>query len=154
MTTQILLREDVDHLGQRGDIVRVRRGYAFNYLVPQGYAYIADPVTLRKQAKLRKEREKKAEEDRKVAGEQSQVLTGRAFTFEVKVDHDGHMYGSVSSVDIMHRVKEEMGIELEKRAVQLRHPIKAVGAYEVLLKLKEGVTCSIQLKVVPEQPKA
>jgi large subunit ribosomal protein L9 len=152
--TQVLLREDVDSLGQKGDIVRVKPGYAFNYLVPQGLAYMADAATLRKQAKLRQERQQRAESDRKMAEEHAVKLAELALSFEVKVDHDGHMYGSVSTLDIANQVTEKTGIELEKRAVQLKHPIKAIGAYEVALRLKEGVVCTIHLKVVPEVTKA
>ena len=151
MANKFLLIEDVEALGRSGDIVSVKPGYARNYLVPQGFAVIADKNALRMQAKLQEERINRAAEDKKDSEALATRLEGLTISKVVKVDHDGHMYGSVTTADIANLLKDEHGISIEKRAVQLKHPVKEVGVFTVQLKLKEGVTSSITLKVAPEE---
>jgi large subunit ribosomal protein L9 len=146
MRNQLLLLEDVEDLGRSGDVVSVKPGYCRNFLLPQKKAVIADKFTLRMQAKLKEEREKRAETDRKDAQELSGKIEGMVLAIEVKVDPDGHMYGSVSATDIV-RLFEKEGIVLEKRNIVLAHPIKTLGVHPIQLKLKEGVPAQITLKV-------
>jgi large subunit ribosomal protein L9 len=148
--TRILLLEDVDNVGRKGDIATVKPGYAFNFLIPQKLALIADAQAMRRQARLQEERRKKAEVDRKEAEETAARLNGETVAKEVKVDHDGHMYGSVSSHDIMELIKLQTGIELEKKALQLKHAIKQTGVYDIVVRLKEDITATIHVKVMPE----
>lgn len=151
MAQKLLLIEDVEDVGRSGDIVNVKPGYARNFLLPQGVAVIADKRALLMQSRLKEERQKKAVHDKKESEELASRLNGLTVTKVVKVDHEGHMYGSVSSTDVVHLLQEEHGIAVEKRSVQLKHPVKEVGVSELTLKLKEGVTAAITLKVVPEE---
>lgn len=151
MGNQLLLLEDVDDLGRSGDVVSVRPGYARNFLLPQKKAVVVDQRTLRMQARLKEEREKRAEEDRKEAEIASKKIQGRVLTVEVKVDQEGHMYGSVSAIDIV-RLWEKEGVQLEKKFVQLAHPLKTLGTFEIALKLKEGVPASFTLQIVSDVP--
>lgn len=146
MSNQLLLLQDVDELGRSGDVVRVKPGYARNFLLPQKKAVVADKFTLRMQAKLKEERAKRAEVDRKESEETAAKINGMVLTIEVKVDPDGHMYGSVSATDII-RLFEKEGIKLERRNVVLPQPIKTLGVHPIHLKLKEGVPAQITLKV-------
>lgn len=146
MRNQLLLIEDVDDLGRSGDVVSVKPGYSRNFLLPQKKAVIADKYTLRLQAKLKEERAQRAEVDRKDAEEMAKKIEGMVLSIEVKVDPDGHMYGSVSSLDIV-RLFESEGITIERRNVVLQHPIKTLGVHPINLKLKEGVPAQITLKV-------
>ena len=150
MATQILLLEDVEHLGHKGEIVNVKSGYAFNFLIPKKFALVANANAVRRQARLQEERKVKAAEDRKDAEAIAERLKDATFTVEVKVDHDGHMYGSVSTHDIINLIKAQSGIELDKRAVPLKHPIKQTGVHELNLRLKEGVEALVHLKVLVE----
>ncbi len=150
MAKKLLLLEDVEHLGRRGDLVNVKEGYAFNFLIPQGFALIATVDALRRQAKLQEERKKIAESDRKESEELAARLNGETLTFMVKVDHEGHMYGSVSSLDVIHQIKLQTGIELDKRFVMIKHPLKETGVFDITLRLKEGIVAQIQVKVLPE----
>lgn len=151
MAKQLLLIEDVDDLGRSGDIVNVKPGYARNFLMPQGFAVVADKAALRRQAKLQALRQQKAVEDRKESEHLAQKFEGLVVSTIVKVDHEGHMYGSVSSLDITHLLKEQTGIDLEKKSIQLKHPLKETGVYTINVKLKEGIETSFQLKVVSEE---
>ena len=151
MGNQLLLVADVDDLGRSGDIVSVKPGFARNYLLPQKKAVIADKFTLRMQARLKEEREKLAAIDRKEAEAVAAKIEGMTLSIVVKVDPDGHMYGSVTAAEIA-RLLSEQGHSVEKRHVVLLQPIKALGVYPLTLKLKEGVPASITLKVVSDSP--
>lgn len=151
MAQKLLLLEDVDVLGRKGDLVSVKPGYARNFLVPQGLAIIADTRALRIQERLQEERRKKAAEDKKESEALAQKLTDVEVVAVVKVDHEGHMYGSVSAMDVVHLLLDQHKIQVEKRFVQLPHPIKAVGSHSIKLKLKEGIATAITLKVEAEE---
>ncbi|MFQ5729535.1 MAG: 50S ribosomal protein L9, partial [Waddliaceae bacterium] len=103
-------------------MVSVKPGYARNYLLPKRLAVIADKNTLKMQEKLQEERRKKAATDRKDAEELAKHLESVVLTAMVKVDEEGHMYGSVSALDIVHMLKEQQNMEIEKGSVQLKHP--------------------------------
>jgi large subunit ribosomal protein L9 len=149
--TKLLLIEDVEGLGQSGEIVTVRPGYARNFLLPNGAALVADKSALRMQARLQEERRKKAIADKKEAEELAGQIEGKVLTKLVKVDHEGHMYGSVSVSDIIHLFQEQAGLAIERRSVQLKHALKEIGVHTIAIKLKEGVTSNFTLKIVSEE---
>ena len=149
--SKVLLIEDVDHLGRKGDLATVKPGYSYNYLLPQGFALIADKAALRRQARLQEERRLKAEEEKREADEMAARLNGETVEVEVKIDHEGRMYGSVTVLDLINLLKLKTGIQLEKKMVQLKTAIKEIGVFEIPLRLKEGVEALIQLKILPEQ---
>lgn len=149
--SKLLLIEDVESLGRSGDIVSVRPGYARNFLLPQGLALVADQSALRMQTRLQEERRKKAIQDKKEADELAVHIEGKTLTTIVKVDHEGHMYGSVSAADIAHLFQEQENIAIEKRAIVLKHALKETGVHNLSIKLKEGVAASFTLKIVPEE---
>lgn len=151
MQNQLLLIEDVDNLGRSGDVVSARPGYARNFLIPQKKAVVADKFTLRMQARLKEERAKRAEVDRKDAEIIAQKINSMVLEIEVKVDPEGHMYGSVAALDIVTAFEKE-GFQLERKNVVLPHPIKEVGVHTIQLKLKEGVPASFTLKINSDKP--
>lgn len=149
MSNQLLLIQDVDDLGRSGDIVSVKPGYARNFLLPQKKAVIADKFTLRMQARLQDERKQQAAVDKTASEELAARILGLVVTIHVKVDPDGHMYGSVSAQDIV-RLLGEQGVSLERKNVVLPQPIKLLGSHPIHLRLKEGIPAQIQLDVVSE----
>lgn len=151
MAQQLLLIKDVDHLGRSGSIVRVKPGFARNYLIPMGYAIVADKKALRMQASLQEKREQLAVVDKQESEKLAEKIQGITLSTTVKVDHEGHMYGSVAAVDIVHLLAAQLGLEVEKRAVQLKHPIKTVGEHKVLIKLKEDVKAELLLTITAEE---
>ena len=153
MPTQLLLLEDVDDLGRSGDLVSVKPGFARNYLLPQRKALFADENARRMQARLQEERAKKAAVDKQAAEEVAARMDDLVLTIVVKVDHEGHMYGSVSALDVVRLLQEQHGVALEKKMVQLAHAIKETGVHAIRLKLKEGVPASLKLKVLAEGAK-
>jgi large subunit ribosomal protein L9 len=149
MRNQLLLLDDVDDLGRSGDIVSVKPGFARNFLIPQKKAVVADKFTLRMQAKLKEERSKRADIDRKESEELAKKIEGMVLEFRVKVDPDGNMYGSVTQSDII-ELFDGLGIKLERRSILLQHAIKSLGVQTINLKLKEGIPTHFTLKVVSE----
>lgn len=148
---KLLLVEDVEHLGRSGDIVTVRPGYARNFLLPQGFGIIADKQALSMQSRLQEERKKRALVDKKEAEVLAKSLEEITLSTKVKIDQEGRMYGSVSALDVIHMLKEQHNIALEKKAVQLKHAIKETGVYPLTIKLKEEVVTKITLEVIPEE---
>ena len=149
MKQQLLLLEDVDSLGRKGEIVSARPGYIRNFLLPRGLAAVATPNMLRKQEVLRKEREQQAIVDRKESEELAKKLNGISLEITVKVDPEGRMYGSVGVSDILSLFGDK-GFEIEKRFVQMTRPIKETGKHKVSLKLKEDVLSECDLTIIPE----
>ena len=150
--TKLLLIQDVEDLGRSGEIVSVKPGYARNKLLPCGAAVMADKKALRMQARLQEHRAQKAIADKA----DSEALKSKIDAFEgiitvVKVDHEGHMYGSVTALDIVHLLEQQASIQVEKRCVQLKHAIKDTGEFTIHLKLNEGVTADVKLTIEPEQ---
>lgn len=150
MATKVLLIEDVEHLGRSGDIVSVREGYARNFIIPRKLGLAADKNAIRRQAALQEARRKKAEEDRAEAEKLAAALNGLTLVTEVKVDHEGHMYGSVAQQDIVHLLKEQHRVEVEKNMIRMKQHIKNVGTHRIEFRLKEGVDAVVTLKVFAE----
>ncbi|HSX14279.1 MAG TPA: 50S ribosomal protein L9 [Chlamydiales bacterium] len=149
MKQQLLLLNDVDSLGRKGEIVTAKPGYIRNFLLPRGLAVIASTHTLRKQETLRKEREQQAIVDRQESDLLAKQLEGLVLETKVKVDPEGHMYGSVTPNDVA-RLFVEKGFAIDRKYIQINRPIKETGMHKVPLKLKEGVLVNCQLSIIPE----
>jgi large subunit ribosomal protein L9 len=150
MKQQYLLISDVEDIGRSGEVISVKPGFARNFLLPQQKAVPASEHTLRMQERLKAERAKQADVDRKEAEELAAKLQGLTLTTTVKVDQEGNMYGSVGYADIIELFAKE-GLQMDRRNIGLNKPIKTTGAHPMTLKLKEGVTCSYTLNVVGEE---
>ncbi|MCH9633811.1 MAG: 50S ribosomal protein L9 [Chlamydiae bacterium] len=153
MKNQLLLLEDIHNVGRKGDLVRVKPGYARNFLLPQQKALVADKSVVKIQARLKEERAKQSILDKKDSEDIAQKLRTTVVTQIVKVDAEGHMYGSVTAKDLVDLLQAE-GISIERRMVSLEHPIRQIGVHTVNLKLKEGVQAHFNLKVEPEEGSA
>lgn len=146
---EVILREDVDKLGRRGEVVKVAEGYGRNFLLPRG---LAMPVTVSNKAII--ERERKAHEAR-VAKEKAEWESVAArinsirFVAPRKVGENDVLYGSVTSGDIAEFLKGK-GVEIDKRKVQLEEPIKHLGDHEVKIKLHPEVVATIKVLVSKE----
>ncbi len=149
MKQQLLLLEDVDGLGRSGDVVTAKPGFIRNFLLPQQKAVSADKHTLKMQARLKEEREKRAAVDRKEAEVQAEQIKTLVLAIEVKVDPDGKMYGSVSTLDIA-RLLQAKGYQIERKSVLLSQAVKTLGNHTINLRLKEGVPATFTLEVQPE----
>jgi large subunit ribosomal protein L9 len=147
---EVILREHVDNLGRRGDIVKVAEGYARNYLLPRKLALAVTEAN-----KRQIERERKIAEVRE-ANEKTdaEVFAGRLTQVEIeiarRVGESDTLYGSVTSADIAHALQAK-GFEIDKRKIQLPEPLKALGEVHVPVKVHREVTAQLRVKVVAQQ---
>ncbi len=147
--TKVLLREDVDDLGARGEIVRVRSGYARNYLLPRNLAVEATAGNVKGIEAERAALLKKEAKERATAEGQSQQMSSLVLDFKRKAGEQGALYGSVTSMDIAEALKER-GYEIDRHRIHLREPLKRLGEYSVPVRLHREVTIDLQVKVNPE----
>ncbi|MCA1618738.1 MAG: 50S ribosomal protein L9 [Acidobacteria bacterium] len=148
-TTNVLLREDVEHLGARGEIVKVKAGYARNYLLPRKLAVEATPGNVKQIEAERGALLKKEAKERAGAEAQSAQMGGLRLNFERKVGEHGLLYGSVTAMHIADAIKEQ-GYEIDRRRVSLPEPIKETGEYTVSVRLHREVTVEIPVTVSGE----
>src|SRR6187549_3713999 len=147
--TKVLLREDVDDLGARGEIVRVRAGYARNYLLPRNLAVEATTGNVKGIEAERAALLKKEAKERATAEAQSQQMGSLNLEFKRKAGEQGALYGSVTSMDVAEELKER-GYEIDRHRIHMREPLKRLGEYTVPVRLHREVTMDLQVKVVAE----
>jgi large subunit ribosomal protein L9 len=147
--TKILLREDIDDLGARGEIVRVRAGYARNYLLPRKLAVEATTSNVKQIEQERGALLKKEANERATAEGQAEKMRALVLNFERKAGEQGALYGSVTSMDIAEALKER-GYEVDRHRIHLREPIKRLGEVAVPVRLHREVTVDLLVKVAAE----
>lgn len=147
--TKVLLREDVDDLGARGEIVRVRAGYARNYLLPRKLAVEATAGNVKGIEAERAALLKKEAKERSTAEGQSQQMSSLVLEFRRKAGEQGALYGSVTSMDVAEALKEK-GYEIDRHRIHLREPLKRLGEFTVPVRLHREVTIDLKVKVSAE----
>jgi len=147
--TKVLLREDVDDLGARGEIVRVRSGYARNYLLPRNLAVEATAGNVKGIESERAALLKKEAKERSSAEAQSEQMGTLELEFKRKAGEQGLLYGSVTSMDVAEALRER-GYEIDRHRIHLREPLKRVGEYTVPIRLHREVTIDLKVRVAPE----
>ena len=147
--TKLLLREDVDDLGARGEIVRVRAGYARNFLLPRKLAVEATAGNVKQIERERAVLLKKEAGERATADAQADQMRSLVLNFERKSGEQGALYGSVTSMDIAEALKTK-GYDIDRHRIHLREPLKRVGDFTVPLRLHREVSVDLQVKVSPE----
>ena len=144
---EVLLKEAIPNLGERGDVVKVASGYARNYLIPQKKAVHVSKATMQlveeEQRAIEKENRKKLDNLRTLADS----LTKKSYTIETRVTEEGHLFGSVGPRQVLDVLAED-GFELKEESVVLEEHIKEVGVYSIPIKLSPEVGCEIKLWVV------
>ncbi|HKQ74648.1 MAG TPA: 50S ribosomal protein L9 [Blastocatellia bacterium] len=147
---ELLLNEDVDNLGVRGDLVKVKPGYGRNYLLPRGLAVQATPGNKKQIELQRRSLLKKEAKERDTATQQADLLKEVTLEFSRKVGEHGILYGSVTSMDIADAFAAK-GYEVDRRRILLKDPIKEPGEFEVPIKLHREVTTQIKVVVRNEE---
>lgn len=145
---KVILLEDVKSLGKKGDIVNVSDGYARNAILPKKLGVEATPKNLN-DLKLQKQHEAKvAQEIYEAAVELSKTVEEQKVVVKIKCGEGGRLFGAVSTKEIAAAAKEQTGLDLDKKKMQLADPIKALGTYEVPVKLHPKVTAKLSVQVV------
>ena len=147
---EVILREHVDHLGRRGDIVKVAEGYARNYLLPRKLALAVTEANKRQIDREKRVAEVREAEERSQADALAQRLTQLEIEIARRVGEHDALYGSVTSADIAHALQAK-GFEIDKRKIQLAEPIKSLGEVHVPVRIHRDVTAQVNVKVVAQQ---
>lgn len=146
---QIILQENVEHVGTRGEVVDVKPGYARNYLLPRKLAMEASPANLKRIEKIRATLAKRTATERGEAQAQAELLNLVVLTLARKAGENDQLFGSVTAADLAEELAKQ-GFEVDKRRIQLADPIKVVGEYTASVKLVHDVGASFKVVVVRE----
>lgn len=146
---KVILRKDHEKLGPVGTVADVKDGFARNYLIPQGIAYPANEGTMRALDEEKKQSERRASKQQKTAAALAAELEKISLTLKMKVGEDDKLFGAVTNQMIADELKAK-GIELDKRSIEIEEPIKALGIYDIPIKLHHDVTGKVKVWVVRE----
>jgi large subunit ribosomal protein L9 len=146
---EIILRQAVENLGKPGDVVKVKPGYARNYLLPHGLAYEATPGNLKRIQQERDRLEAAENERRGTAQGLAERLEQVSLTFSARVGEEGKLFGSVTAADLATQL-EAQGFHIEKRQIDLHEPIKALGVYRVPIRLHADVKPEVRVWVIKQ----
>ncbi len=146
---QVILRNDVDGLGKRGDIVDVADGHARTFLLPKGHAMKATAGAVEQAAKMRRARDLKDQSDREAATTVASALVPQVISITAKA-HDDKLFGSIHDADIAAAVEEQTGIALDRKVIQIDEPIREVGQHTVTAQLHSDVSFPIRIDVIAE----
>tara|TARA_B100000401_G_C52780652_1_gene708094 strand:- start:163 stop:609 length:447 start_codon:yes stop_codon:yes gene_type:complete len=146
---QVIIKKKIEKLGDVGDIITVKDGYARNYLLPRGLVVKATPGNLKEveliKSQIQKKNEKKINDQKELA----KKLSNLKINIPVKVGEDNQIFGSVTSTNIIEFLIEK-GFEVNKKSIKLDEPIKSLGIHNVILKLDEGIESNIKVYVIKE----
>ena len=143
---KVILKEDVDNLGDMGNVVEVKNGYGRNYLIPRDLAVEANTKNIKQlehQKKLLQSKIKKVKQEGETLAEKISAIS---ISIEVKSGEEGKLFGSVTSKDIAEAIAEQ-GVEIDKRKINLSEPIKRLGEYEISVKVRQDVLATVKLEV-------
>jgi large subunit ribosomal protein L9 len=146
-STEIILTENIPGLGAEADVVKVRRGYARNFLLPQGKAYEVTKRSLRQLDNLKAKRAAREAAELNEAEELARRISKLKVVFTLETGETGKAFGSVTAQDLVKRLKNELGNEIDRHCVVLEHPLKTTGEHEVSIKLHHDVTAKFAFQI-------
>jgi large subunit ribosomal protein L9 len=145
---QVILREDVASLGHAGDLVKVKPGFARNYLLPQGKAIVATEASKRELEHQKRVIAEKVRRDRELLDAERKKYDGVVVEIAAQAGEEGKLFGSVTAAQIADALVER-GLEIDRRRIDLADPIKSLGEHDVVVRLHRDVTATLKVNVVP-----
>jgi large subunit ribosomal protein L9 len=145
---KIVLRDDVENLGRKGDVIEVADGYARNYLVPRGLAMKATRGVVAQAEAMRRNRAAKEVRDREAAEAQAAQLAGKRVEIKARAGEAGRLFGSVTSSDIADALRDQFGVVVDRRRIALAEPVKEISDVEVVVRLHTDVDATVTVAVV------
>jgi large subunit ribosomal protein L9 len=146
-STEIILTENIPGLGAEADVVKVRRGYARNFLLPQGKAYEVTKRSLRQLDNLKAKRAAREAAELNEAEELARRIGKLKVVFTLETGETGKAFGSVTAQDLVKRLKNELGNEIDRHRIVLEHPLKTTGEHEVSIKVHHDVTAKFAFQI-------
>lgn len=151
-TVKVILRETMEKVGDAGDVVTVKPGYARNFLLPQGLAYEATAANIRQLEEEQRRAEARARRDYLEARRRASALEDISLTFQARAGEESKLFGSIGSADIVDRLNEQgLDFTVDRRDVELEEPIKQLGVYNVPIKLHADVRPEIKVWVIKQE---
>jgi large subunit ribosomal protein L9 len=147
---KVVLRDDVENVGRKGDLIEVTDGFARNYLVPRGLAMNATKGVVQQAEAMRRNREARDAREREAAQSLADQLAGQRIELRARAGEGGRLFGSVTSADVVDAVRTQTGVALDRRKTQLTDPLKELGPVEIPVKLHSDVEVTLTVDVVPE----
>jgi large subunit ribosomal protein L9 len=147
---KVVLRDDVDKLGQKGDVVDVADGYARNFLVPRGLAIKAENGAVRQAEAMRRNRSARELRDREAAQTLADRLVGKTLSVPARAGEGGKLFGSITAADIAAALQAQFGVELDRRRLGLEEPLKELGTVELPVRLHPDVVATLTIEVVAQ----
>ena len=149
-TLKVILRDDVEGLGHRGDVVEVSKGYVRNFLEPRSLAIPATEGAVSQGESMRKARDQRDSAAREAAEEIAKVIVSKEIEIRTRAGDGGRLFGSVTAAEIVAAVEDQAGIEIDRKALRLEDHIKETGKYHVMARLHSDVEFPIHLSVVSD----
>ena len=146
----VLLKKDIDGLGHAGDVKKVADGYARNFLFPRGLAIAADKGVAKQASQIKAASERRRERERKAAASFADKLQSLTLNFKARAADTDRLFGSITASDIALAVEQATGHELDKRFIQLEHPLRTLGEHKVPVRLMAGVVPEVTVVVERE----
>ena len=147
---QVILKQDIEKIGERGDIVDVSRGYVRNFLVPRGLAEVATPSKMEEARRQMLEAEERNRRMAERATEIAETLNKSVITIEARTGEDERLFGSVTAANIVSAIEKARDIRVDRRRVKLEEPIRSLGTHQVPIQVHEDVEASVKVIVVPK----
>lgn len=144
---KVILVEDIEKLGHKGDVVEVADGYARNYLIPRDLVLEATPANLKELEKRKKRQAGREAQEEAKAKELAARLRDRTIVVQAKAGEGGRLFGSITGQDIARTVALDLGVELDRRKIELKDPLKALGEHIVPIRLHKDFTVEVTVKV-------
>ena|SRR5690554_2359720 len=148
---KVILQADIKNLGKKGDVVEVSEGYGRNYLLPRGLAVEASSGNLRHAAQQKQKESAKAERELKEAQKIGEKIKDRQLKVGAKVGEGGRLFGSVTPQEIADQLRRQFAVEIDKRKIDIKEPIKSLGTHPVVVKVHPKVHVTVLVNVVDEQ---
>lgn len=148
---KVILQADIKNLGKKGDVVEVSEGYGRNYLLPRGLAVEASSGNLRHAAQQKQKESAKAERELKEAQKIGEKIKDQQLMVGAKVGEGGRLFGSVTPQEIADQLRRQFAVEIDKRKIDIKEPIKSLGTHPVVVKVHPKVHVTVLVNVVDEQ---
>ena len=146
---KVILKQDVDNLGDAGEIVDVADGYGNNFLVPRGLAMRATKGAIADAEAIARARRKREARTVAEATQRKQELEGRTVRIPAKAGEDGTLYGSVGNTAVAKAINDQLGVKIDRRRIPMDRPLKSLGTHEVAVRIHNDVQAHVQVEVVP-----
>ena len=153
---KVILANDIDNLGTKGDVVTVADGYARNYLVPKGLALMASKGALRQAEQMRRAREEREQKIKEEAAGRVSKLGATSVYISARAGEGGRLFGSVTKADVARAIQEQLGEDVDRHSIRLDDPIRSLGSHSVEIHLHEEINALVTVEVIAheEEPEA